>query len=342
MSSGIESFRGRSFLSTGDFSRADLAGLLDLAVQQKYGRIKPGHPLAGKSVALVFFNPSLRTRTSMAVAVQQLGGFPIVLDVGRAAWPLEFLEGVVMDQDKAEHIKEAAPVLSTYVDAVGVRCFPAMEDYEEDVTERVLRSFDRYTTVPVINLESSTEHPLQGLADIMTIKEKFGTVDQRKVVLCWAYHPKALPMSVANSFALAATQYGMHLTICCPPGFELTEEKMERIEKEASGSQGSVRLSQDPGEACDGAEIVYAKSWGSAAYYGRWDEEKQLREQYRDWIVSSELMDKTANGYFLHCLPVRRNVVVTDAVLDGPRSLVVEQSANRLHIQKTLLSAILS
>lgn len=337
----LANLKGRSFLSTGDFSRPELSALLDLAMQHKHGLIDPGLPLAGKSVALIFFNPSLRTRTSMVVAVQQLGGVPVVLDVGQGTWALEYRDGVVMDGDKAEHIKEAARVLSGYMHAIGVRCFPRMNDYEEDRAEVILRAFERHSSVPIINLESATHHPLQALADIMTIREKFGTVDQRKVVLAWTYHPRPLPMSVPNSFALAAAQYGMNLTIACPPEYELDPQLMAEVERHAEQNQGSVRLVHDLAEGCRGAEIVYAKSWGSLKYYGRLDEERQLRQQYRHWMITEQLMAKTHNGYFMHCLPVRRNVVVTDEVLDGPRSIVIDQAANRLHIQKTLLSLLL-
>jgi N-acetylornithine carbamoyltransferase len=337
----LASLKGRSFLTTGEFTRPELSELLDLAVQHKHGLISPGQPLTGKSVALVFFNPSLRTRTSMVVAVQQLGGVPVVLDVGQGTWSLEYREGAVMDGDKTEHIKEAAPVLASYVHAIGVRCFPQMKDYAEDKAEVVLSAFQRYSNVPIINLESSTHHPLQGLADVMTIKEKFGTVDQRKVVLAWAYHPKPLPMSVPNSFALVTAQYGMDLTIACPPEYQLDPDLMAEVERQAESNQGSVRVVHDLKQACRGADAVYAKSWGSLRYYGRLEEDIRTRQQYKHWIITEDVMAQTHNGYFMHCLPVRRNVIVTDEVLDGPRSIVVHQAANRLHIQKTLLSLLL-
>ncbi len=340
-SGGVDAFRQRSFLSTGHFKRSDLSYLLDLAVQHKHGRIDPGQPLKGKSVALVFLNPSLRTRTSMTIAVQQLGGVPVPLNVGQEAWALEFEEGAVMDGASVEHVKEAAPVLSSYVDAIGVRCFPLMRDYEQDKAERVLKAFERYATVPIINLESSLHHPMQGLGDVLTIRERFGTVDQRKVVLAWTHHPKALPMAVPNSFALAAVQYGMDLTIACPQGYDLDGEVMAELEAHAQGSGGSLRVSRDLEEGCKGAEVVYAKSWGSLGCYGRPQHEAQLRRGLRHWMVTERLMSRTREGVFMHCLPVRRNVVVSDEVLDGPRSIVVEQAANRLHIQKTLLSLIL-
>lgn len=336
-------FRGKSFLSTAEVGRPELSELIDLAVQHKHGGIDPGTPLTGKAVGLVFFNPSLRTRTSMTIAVQQLGGVPVPLHVGRETWTLEFEEGAVMDGEMAEHIKEAAPVLSSYLDAIGVRCFSTLEDYQRDKKEEVLSAFHKYSSVPIINLESSTQHPLQGLGDVMTINERFGAVDQRKVVLAWAYHPRALPAAVANSFALSAAQYGMNLTIACPPEYQLDDDMMTMVKQRAQENEGSVKVVHDLEEACSGAEVVYAKSWASLHYYGRLQQEAQLRAKYRGWMIDQDLMEKTAsNGVFMHCLPVRRNVVATDGVLDGPRSIVIEQANNRLHLQKTLLSLMLS
>ncbi|GBC78706.1 N-acetylornithine carbamoyltransferase [bacterium HR08] len=161
------------------------------------------------------------------------------------------------------------------------------------------------------------------------------------MVLCWAYHPKPLPMAVPNSFALIAAQFGMNLTIACPPEYELDPELMERIREHAHHNGASVRVLHDRRQACRGAEVIYAKSWGSRHYYGRWEEERKVREQYREWIVDEALMGLTGQGYFMHCLPVRRNVVVTDAVLDSERSLVIQQAENRLHVQKALLSMLL-
>ena len=341
-SSLADRFRGQSLFSPADFRRRELIELLDLALAQKQGRLDPGTPLRGKSVALVFFDPSLRTRTSMVIAIQQLGGVPVVLDVGKEAWALEYLEGVVMDQDNAEHIKEAAPVLSQYVDAIGVRSFPKMQDYREDRQEMVLKSFQRYASVPTLNLESSTQHPFQALGDALTIKEKFGSLARRRVTLAWTKHPKSLPMSVANSFALASALFGMDLTIASPPEYQLDPEIMVQLHDLGRKSGATVQVCENLEEACEAREIIYAKSWGSLEYYGRPDQEKKRKSRYQDWTITERLMDKTAKGCFMHCLPVRRNVVVEDAVLDGPRSIVVEQSANRLHIQRALLSLILS
>lgn len=335
----MTNLKGRDFISTGDFTRSELSDILDLAIQ--YKRIGHGRPLTGKTIILIFFNPSLRTRTSMDIAIHQLGGHSVVLDIGKGTWTLEYRDGVVMDGDKTEHVKEAARVLSQYADALAVRSFPTMTTYAEDREDPVIRSFQRESAVPVINLESAMFHPLQAMADVMTIREKFGLVDQRKVVLTWAYHPKPLPMAVPNSFALAAAQFGMNLTIACPPEYDLDPQVLEAIRNHAQANGSRIELVHDQREACRGAEIIYAKSWGSRHYYGRLEEEITLRQQYRHWMVTDELMSLTDNGYFMHCLPVRRNVVVSDSVLDSSRSIVVEQAANRLHVQKAILTMLL-
>lgn len=330
--------KGRHFISTTDFSRTEVAQLLDLAIQYKH----LGHPqpLAGRSVALLFYNQSLRTRASMAIAVHRLGGYPLILDAGKDTWALEFRDGVVMDGTSQEHIKEAVRVLSRYVDAIGVRCLPLMEDYELDRQDPILRAFREHSTVPVLNLESAMHHPFQGMADIMTIKEKFDSVDGRKVVLCWASHPRALPMSVPNSFTLAATQFGLDLTIACPPEYELDPGVIEEARNFAASNGSAFKIVHDLKEGCNGAEVIYAKSWGSRFFYGKPEEEAAIRQQNKHWIVTDEIMNLSRNGLFMHSLPVRRNVVVSDSVLDSPRSIVVDQAENRLHVQKAILSLV--
>ena len=334
------SLKGKDFLSTADFNVDELTSLLDLAVKIKAGDYR-GRPLEGSSVALVFFNPSLRTRASMEIAVYELGGNPVTLDVGKGTWSLEHREGVVMDGDKTEHIKEAARVLSRYVAAIGVRAFPEMKDYQEEMTDPVVRGFAKYSDVPVFNLESSRHHPFQALADAMTIREKLGSFSHQRVVLSWAYHPKPLPMAVPNSFALIAAQTGLDLTIACPPEYDLGDEAMAEIEAGARASGGRVQISRDQRAACKDARIVYAKSWGATQFYGRAEKDISLRQQYKHWRIDEEIMRSTDNGWFMHCLPVRRNVVVTDDVLDGPQNAAIDEAENRLHVQKAVLASIL-
>jgi N-acetylornithine carbamoyltransferase len=332
--------KGRDLLSTADFTQAELTGLIDLASEFKSGE-HDERPLLGQSVALVFFNPSLRTRASMEIAVHQLGGNPVTLDIGKGTWNLEYREGVTMDGDRTEHIKEAARVLSRYVSAIGVRAFPEMRDLQHEMSDPVVRGFARYSDAPVLNLESSRHHPFQALADIMTIREKLGALRRDRVVLSWAYHPRPLPMAVPGSFALIAAQFGLDLTIACPLEYDLADESMAEIQSAAQASGGRVHVSRDFREACAGARIVYAKSWGGKAFYGRPDEDVALRQRYRDWRIDEDVMRSLDRGHFMHCLPVRRNVVVTDAVLDGPQNAAIDEAENRLHVQKAVLASIL-
>ncbi|HSE36600.1 MAG TPA: N-acetylornithine carbamoyltransferase [Blastocatellia bacterium] len=332
--------RGKDFLSTADFTAAELTSLIDLASRIKAGDYRE-RPLEGKSVALVFFNPSLRTRASMEIAVYELGGNAVTLDVGKGTWSLEHREGVVMDSDKTEHIREAARVLSRYVAAIGVRAFPDMKNYEDEMTDPVVRGFAEHSDVPVFNLESSRHHPFQALADAMTIREKLGGFSRQRVVLSWAYHPKPLPMAVPNSFALIAVQCGLDLTIACPPEYDLGADAMAEIEAGATSSGGRVTISRDHRKGCEGARIVYAKSWGSKSFYGRAEEDIELRQKYKAWRIDEDVMGSTDNGWFMHCLPVRRNVVVTDGVLDGPQNAAIDEAENRLHVQKAVLASIL-
>ena len=334
------SLRGKDFLSTGDFTREQLTELIDLAGDFKSGS-HDERSLLGKSVALVFFNPSLRTRTSMEIAVYQLGGNAVTLDVGKGTWSIEHREGAVMDSDKTEHIKEAARVLSRYAAGIGVRAFPEMKDYAEEMADPIVRGFARYSDVPVFNLESARHHPFQALADAMTIREKLGRLSGDRVVLSWAYHPKPLPMAVPNSFALIAAQFGLNLTIACPPEYDLGDDMMEEITGAAQANGGQVQVSRDYRAACEGARIVYAKSWGGKLFYGRAEDDVACRRQYLSWRIDEDVMAATGRGWFMHCLPVRRNVVVTDGVLDGPRNASIDEAENRLHVQKAVLASIL-
>ncbi|HSF25469.1 MAG TPA: N-acetylornithine carbamoyltransferase [Blastocatellia bacterium] len=332
--------RRKDFLSTADLTTNELSLLIDLASKIKAGDYHD-RPLAGRSVALVFFNPSLRTRASMDIAIYELGGNAVTLDVGKGTWSLEHREAVVMDSDKTEHIKEAARVLSRYVSAIGVRAFPEMQNYDEEMREPIIRGFAEHSDVPVFNLESSRHHPFQALADIMTIREKLRSLDHQRVALSWAFHPKPLPMAVPNSFALIAAQFGLDLTIACPAEYDLGDEAMAEIQAGASAGGGRVRMSRDYREACAGARIVYAKSWGAKDCYGRPQDDIELRQRYRDWRIDEQVMASTDRGWFMHCLPVRRNVVVTDGVLDGPQNAAIDEAENRLHVQKAVLATIL-
>ncbi len=328
------------FLTTTDLSRPDLDHLIGSALRFKSGDDQSKR-LAGRSVALVFFNPSLRTRASMQIGVYELGGNAVVLEPGGTSWTLEHREGAVMDADKTEHVAEFVRVLGRYAVAIGVRTFAAMQDWEEERTDPILKAFAKYSEVPIINLESAMHHPYQSIADMMTIQERLGE-GRRKVLLTWAWHPKPLPMAVPNSFALAAAQVGHDLVIANPPGYELDEELMGTIREQAAESGGSVSVSNEIEPAFDGIEVVYAKSWGSKAFYGSPEKDIAERAQYRDkWIVDEQKMARSDSALFMHCLPVRRNVIVTDAVIDSPASVVIDEAENRLHVQKAIMKRLL-
>lgn len=330
----------KNFLITTDFSRAELESFIDLALEIKKGAIND-KPLNGRSVGLVFFNPSLRTRASMQVGIYELGGNPVILEPGGTSWTLEHREGAVMDGDKTEHLAEFVRVLERYVTAIGVRTFAELKDWELERTDPILAAFARYSSKPVINLESAMHHPCQSLADMMTIREKLGK-KKKKVLLTWAWHPKPLPMAVPNSFALAAAQFGHDLRIAHPKGYELDTSLMSEIENQAKANGGSVEVVNNVHQAFDDVEVVYAKSWGSFQHYGNTHQDIRERAVYRArWIVDEAKMDRTNKAIFMHCLPVRRNVIVTDGVIDSPNSVVIDEAENRLHIQKAIMSKLL-
>jgi N-acetylornithine carbamoyltransferase len=330
----------RHFLKTSDWTRAELDGLLDSALACKQAR-ESDQLLAGRSVALIFFNPSLRTRASMQVGIYELGGNPVVLEPGGTSWTLEHREGAVMDVDKTEHLAEFVRVLERYCVAIGVRTFAALKDWKEERLDPVLNAFARYAGVPIVNLESAMHHPCQSMADMMTIRERLGE-GRKKVLLTWAWHPKPLPMAVPNSFALAAAQMGHEITIAHPAGYELDDELMATIGMQAEENGGSVQVTNDVDEAFDNVEVVYAKSWGSRNFYGNAEGDIAERAPHRaNWMVDEAKMARTRNGIFMHCLPVRRNVIVTDAVIDSAASVVIDEAENRLHVQKAILKKLL-
>jgi N-acetylornithine carbamoyltransferase len=331
----------RDFLTTASLSRAELDQLIETAAafKQTKNEVKS---VSGKSIALVFFNPSLRTRASMQVGIYELGGNAVVLEPGGTSWTLEHGDGAVMDADKTEHVAEFVRVLGRYCVAIGVRTFAALRDWEEERTDPILNAFAKYSEVPIINLESAMHHPCQAMADMMTIRERLGE-GRKRVLLTWAWHPKPLPMAVPDSFALAAAQMGHDLVIAHPPRYELDDELIQTISEQAAAAGGSIAVEHDVEKAFDGAEVVYAKSWGSKNFYGAPESDMAEREPYRGkWIVDEPKMARTNSAIFMHCLPVRRNVIVTDRVIDSPSSVVVDEAENRLHVQKAILARLLS
>jgi N-acetylornithine carbamoyltransferase len=330
----------RDFLSTVDWTQGEIDQLIDSAFQFK--REDDGtRPLNRRSIALVFFNPSLRTRASMQVGIYELGGNVVTLEPGGSSWTLEHREGAVMDTDKTEHVAEFVRVLGRYCAAIGVRTFAALKDWEEERRDPVLKAFAKYSDVPIINLESAMHHPCQAMADMMTIREQLGE-GRKRVLLTWAWHPKPLPMAVPNSFALAAAQMGHEVVLAHPPGYELDDELVETIKRKAAAAGGGVSVTNDVDEAFAGAEVVYAKSWGSKNFYGASEKDIAERAPHRDeWIVDEAKMTRTNSAIFMHCLPVRRNVIVTDGVIDSAASVVIDEAENRLHVQKAILARLI-
>jgi N-acetylornithine carbamoyltransferase len=329
----------RHFLTTLDWSRAELESLIEDARRLKTSPLSQS--LAGKTIALVFMNPSLRTRTSFEIGIWQLGGHAVVLEPGKGAWPIEFAPGAVMDGDAEEHVAEVARVLSRYCDLIGVRAFPKFQSWEEDRKDLVIRSFAQHATVPVINMETIT-HPCQELALMLTLKERLGTTDGRKFLLAWTYHPKPLNTAVPNSALIVAAKFGFDVTMLCPtPDYVLDERYMSAAKSLVEANGRTLTVTHDIDQAYAGAEVVYAKSWGALPYFGKWEGEKPIRDAHRHFIVDAAKMRKTKNAVFSHCLPMRRNVKATDEVVDSPASAVIDEAGNRLHVQKALMQHLL-
>jgi N-acetylornithine carbamoyltransferase len=330
----------RHFVTTQDWTRPELDALLAQAAAFK--RNRAGRELAGKSIALLFFNPSMRTRTSFELGAFQLGGHAIVLQPGKDAWPIEFDVGTVMDGEAEEHIAEVARVLSRYVDLIAVRAFPKFKDWSVDREDRVIHAFAKYAGVPVVNMETIT-HPMQELAHIMALQQHFGTTDLRgkKYVLTWTYHPKPLNTAVANSALQIATRFGMDVTLLCPtPEYVLDQRYMDFAKSNVAENGGSLTLSHDVESAYRGAHVVYAKSWGALPYFGKWEQEKPIRDAHKHFIVDEAKMALTDHGVFSHCLPLRRNVKATDAVMDSPACIAIDEAENRLHVQKAVMAEL--
>ena len=274
---------------------------------------------------MVFFNNSLRTRLSTQKAALNLGMNVIVLDVNQGAWKLETERGVIMDGDKSEHLLEAIPVMGCYCDLIGVRSFARFESKEEDYNEMILNQFIKYSGKPVFSMEAATRHPLQTFADLITIEEH-KTKERPKVVMTWAPHPKALPQAVPNSFAEGMDFAGYDFVIANPEGYDLAPEFV-----------GGARVTHDQDEALRGADFVYAKNW--SAYEG--DNYGKVLSRDRSWTVTKEKMALTDNAFFMHCLPVRRNMIVSDEVIESPRSLVIPEAANRVVSAQTVIKKML-
>ncbi|MEQ8473320.1 MAG: N-acetylornithine carbamoyltransferase [Marinoscillum sp.] len=310
----------RHFTSVNDVT--DPLGLVEKALQIKKNPFADKALGQNKTIGLLFFNSSLRTRMSTQKAAANLGMNVMVMNVTQDSWQIEMEDGVVMDGGKAEHIREAAAVLGTYCDILGVRSFPSLEDREADYNEVIINAFIQHSGVPVVSLESATLHPLQSLADLITITE-LKKVERPKVVLSWAPHVKALPQAVSNSFSEWITKMDVDFTVVQPEGFELKDEYTK-----------SARIIHNQEEAFEGADFIYVKNWSSYQNYG------QVGSQ-RDWTIDQEKLANTNAAKVMHCLPVRRNIVIADDVLDSSSSVVIQQAGNRVHSAQVVLKEIL-
>ena len=301
----------------------DFHQTLDLAMELKNQPTKWDAMGKGKTLGLLFFNPSLRTRLSTQKAAQNLGLPTMVMNFSQESWALEFEDGTKMSGLRSEHVKEAAAVVSQYCDMVAIRAFASLSDKEKDEAEIVLRSFAKYASVPIINMESATAHPLQALADAITIKE-FQPAHIPKVVLSWAPHPKALPHAVGNSFTKMMKHMDADFIIAHPEGYALNPKITE-----------GVTCTTDQEKAMEGADFVYTKNWCSFEQYG------QILRTDDEWMITPEKMQRTNDGKFMHCLPIRRNIVAADGVLDSPSALVIQQSQNRIFSAQSVLKQLL-
>lgn len=328
----------RDLISVADLSRKELDDVLELAARVKDKRT--GQVLAGKTLGQLFFDPSLRTRVSFEVAMVQLGGHCINLGAGDL-YELEPKEQAVMDGTAEEHVKDAARTLSRYVDALGIRHVSRVGTWERDRQELLLRSYAKHASVPVINLETCFEHPCQAVADMMTMRENLLNLKGRKLTLAWCNHPEPKSLGTTHSVLTLAAMMGMEVRLAHPLGFEVDEQVLGRARTMATASGGNVEVVNDLELASKGADVVYARSWGSTKHWQDPEREAMLKRSLQSWRVDAALMATTANALLMHPLPVRRNVVATDEVLDGPRSVIYEQAANRVHVQKALLMHLL-
>ena len=328
----------KRFLDLADFSREEVLSLLELA--RRLEKQPEPRALAGKILGLVFFNPSLRTLASFQVGMTRLGGTSFVINPGAGTWQLETRPGVVMDGAAAEHVREGIPVLASYCDALGIRAFADGRDLEEDLAETRFNTMAALTDGPLINLESALNHPCQALADWKTMDD-LAVPRAGRFVLSWAWHPRALPLAVPAAALHMAALRGMEVVVLRPDGFALPAPVMERARRAAAASGGSVRESSDREAALAGAQVLYVKEWGATAPYGDAEADARLRAGLRDWCVRADWFHAAPDCRLMHCLPVRRNTAIADAVLDGPRSVVLREAYNRLPAQMAVLHQML-
>ena len=323
-----------------DFSMEEIGSLLALAGRLE--RAPEPRALEGKVLSLLFLNPSLRTLASFQAAMSRLGGGSFVISPEMSIHGLEARPGIVMDGAAAEHVREAVPVIASYGDAMGIRAFAERRSLEEDLADREFEGLVSLVDVPLINMESAIQHPCQSLADWKTLDDLGIPAQGGRFVLSWAYHPQALPLAVPAATVKMAAQRGMDVVVLRPPGFELPPAIMAKAREVAAARGGRVAETADRREAMEGAHVIYAKSWSSTSRYGDRPGDQALREELLSWCVDEPWFENArADCRFMHCLPVRRGVVVADRILDGPRSVVIEEASNRMKVQMAVLHRML-
>lgn len=314
----------KHFISVHDVK--DINALTEKALIYKKNPFKDKNHGVNKRIGCLFLNPSMRTRLSTQIAAQNLGMEAIVFNIGSEGWALEFKEGAIMNGTTVEHVKDAAPILGSYFDILAIRTFPTLKNREDDYSEEYIKQFIRYSGIPVVSLESATLHPLQSLTDVITIKETFQKKKKPKIVLTWAPHVKALPQCVANSFAQWINAWGeADFVITHPQGYELDEQF----------TKGAV-ITYNQDEALNGADYVYVKNWSSYNDYGA------ILGTNENWMLTNKKLELTNDAKVMHCLPVRRNVELSDEILDGPNSIITQQASNRVWAAQAVLSEILN
>ena len=329
------------FNDLADFSAAEIRELITLA--RRLDECPEPRALEGKVLALLFLSPSLRTLISFQSAMARLGGSTFVISPEMSIHGLESRSGIVMDGIAAEHIREAVPVIASYGDAIGIRAFAKRENLDDDLADREYNAMRALCKIPLINMESAINHPCQSLADWKTMDDLGIPAQGGKFVLSWAYHPRKLPLAVPSATVHMAAARGMDVTVLRPEGFELPESIMQKARQAADAAGGSVTETDDRAAALEGAQIIYAKSWASTRHYGDRVADEDLRTDHDAWCVDNSWFDTTQNDCrFMHCLPVRRGVVVTDEILDGPRSVVIQEAQNRMYAQMAVLHRIMN
>ncbi|MEO8306406.1 MAG: N-acetylornithine carbamoyltransferase [Pseudomonadota bacterium] len=330
----------KRFVDLADLEPAAVRDLISLA--QKLERSPEPHVLAGRVLGLLFLNPSLRTLASFQSGMARLGGSSFVITPGKGTWNFESKLGAVMNGDRAEHIREGLPVLASYADALGIRAFADGVDLAADLAETSFNAMAELVDKPLINMESAMNHPCQALADWKTLDE-LHVPDRGKFVLSWVNHPRALPLAVPAATLTMAAQRGMEVVVLRPEGYEIPTPLLEKAQKLARASGGSITETSNRSSALKGARVLYAKEWGSTRHYGDAAADAQLRAGLSDWRVDeSWFAGSDPDCHFMHCLPVRRNVAVTDALLDGPRSVVLREAYNRMPAQMAVLHRLLN